>query len=439
MAPRDRDCSLASGSLVEHRALFVCAAALAFALGCGGRATTGGGPAAPSSAKETVSPETLRQNTVSVRVQAPDRIAALFQGIADRMNQKGKPQLAEFFEAQTGGAFGSGFLVKRGDEMFVVTNRHVVDFADEAEIALDGDEKTYPMEVVYTDAVYDLAVLAFGASKPRGVPGMRLGSGVKDLQTVIATGYPGLDGRPSYQITRGQVSNERFVADSRGKKIALIQHTAPIDPGSSGGPLTNESGAVVGVNFVKYAGRDNVYLAIPAEAVGKVLDVAVETKQGRRDAKWLGGRLGKACGTLVGGLRRADEPSIDVYDLITNDVVAEKGIESMDAVAKYDKDAWPMFFENPTAMMRIAIAMRLWKEAHGAAGLPVSCTPLAQDPNAGTVKLRVSFERGDRETVWRFEQGSWKLAAFDKMTGAPAPPPAGKPAAKTAPKRKPRK
>lgn len=417
------------------RRALVAAVALAFAAGCAktgatrGAGSAGGGGGTPSK----VSPEALRQSTVSVRVQAPDRIATLFRGIAQRMSQKGKPQIAEFFEAQTGGAFGSGFLVERDGEKFVVTNRHVVDFAEEADIALEGDERAYPMEVLYTDAVYDLAVLAFGEVKPHA-PGMQLGASVKDLQTVVATGYPGLDGRPSYQVTRGQVSNERFVAQSRGTSITLIQHTAPIDPGSSGGPLTNESGAVVGVNFVKYAGRDNVYLAIPSAAVARVLDVAVETKKGRRSAKWLGNRLGQSCGRLVGGLRRGDEPSIDVYDLITNDVVAEKGIQSMDEAAKYDKEAWPMFFENPTAMMRIAVAMRLWREAHGRAGLPVSCVPLAQDPNAGTVKLRVTFEHGDRDTIWRFEQGAWKLAAFGDLPGA-APPPA--PAAKPKPPSKP--
>jgi hypothetical protein len=63
--------------------------------------------------------------------------------------------------------------------------------------------------------------------------------------------------------------------------------------------------------------------------------------------------------------------------------------------------------------------------------------PLEQDPDAATVRLLVKFERGDRETFWHFEQGSWKLAGFDRMNSAiPVPPPA-KPGAK--PRAKPRK
>jgi len=191
------------------------------------------------------------------------------------------------------------------------------------------------------------------------------------------------------------------------------------------------------VNFIKYTGRDNVYLAIPAAAVVKVLDSAAATRKGRREVQWLTTRLAESCGRLVGGLRRQGEPSVDVYDLVTNDAVAEHGFASLDQVAKTDKEVWPAFFENPTMTMRIAVAMRLWREAHGKEGLPVSCLPLAQDPDSGVVKLQVKFERGDRETFWRFEQGYWKLAGFDRMnTQVPAPAPA-KPT--TIPRRGPKK
>ena len=420
---------------VRGRRALACAS-LACAVAACGSGGGGGWQAAHdgrSGSGARVSPAELRKNTVSIYVETPDRIAALFEGIATRMQQRGKPQLAQFFAAQTGGAFGSGFLVKKNGEMLVVTNRHVVDFADEAVLALESTDKTYPVDVVYADRVYDLAILAFREKAPPGVPGLELsGDAVHDLETVVATGFPGLDGHPSYQATRGQVSNERFAATSHGKTITLIQHTAPIDPGSSGGPLTSESGAVVGVNFIKFTGRDNAYLAIPAAAVAGVLDSASESKKGRRSIPWLTQRLAESCGRLVGGLRRANEPSVDVYDLITNDVVAERGMESLDAMAKTEKDAWSLFLENPTVAMRVAVSLRLWKEAHGPAGLPVSCLALEQDAAADAVRLQVKFERGNRDTFWRFEQGHWKLAAFDKMVAAPpaSTPPKAKPSKK---------
>jgi len=73
----------------------------------------------------------------------------------------------------------------------------------------------------------------------------------------------------------------------------------------------------------------------------------------------------------------------------------------------------------------VAVAVRLWKEAHSKEGLPVACLPLEQNPESDTVRLLVKFEHANRETFWRFEQGSWKLAGFDRMTQTPPSHPAG--------------
>jgi serine protease Do len=314
--------------------------------------------------------------------------------------------------------------VRRGGQMFVVTNRHVVDFSDDAEVAVEGAPTTFPVEVLYADRVYDLAVLAFGETRPQGAGGLRLASSpVHDLEGVVATGFPGLGGQPSYQATRGQVSNERFVMQTRGTPLTFIQHTAPIDPGSSGGPLTGEGGAVVGVNAMKANGRDNVYLAIPADAVSAVLDRAIEALRGRTSQPWLIAQLADSCARLVAGLRREGEPSLDIFDLITNDAVAERGFESTDPIMKTNKDLAALFYENPTVTLRIGVAMRLWNEAHGKEGLPVSCLGATQDPNLNAVRLQVKFERATRDTYWRFEQGFWKLAGFDKMTSTAPPKP----------------
>lgn len=388
----------------------------------------GGGLSAQS---PSTSPAELRQNTVSVRVATPEKIAAVYHGIAERLKLKGKSDLAEFFEGQTGGEFGSGFLIKRNGRMLVVTNRHVVDFADEAEVAVDGSDEAFPVQVLYADRVYDLAVLGFGVQHPTGVTGLKLArSKIHDLEGVVATGYPGLGGQPSYQATKGQVSNERFTMQSRGQTLTYIQHTAPIDPGSSGGPLTGEGGVVVGVNTMKANGRDNVYLAVPSEAIEAVLKRADAVIAGRKNKEWLIAGLSDSCGRLVAGLRRDGEPSIEIYDLITNDAVAERGFESTDPLMKTDKELSDLFYENPTTTLRIGVTMRLWKEAHGKEGLPVECMDAPQDPESDSVRLQVKFEHATRDTYWRFEQGYWKLSGFDKMTSTAPPSKPAKPPSK---------
>ena len=168
-------------------------------------------------------------------------------------------------------------------------------------------------------------------------------------------------------------------------------------------------------------------------------DAAVETKKGRVRSEWLVGQLAESCARLVGGHPSKDEPAQDLYDLMTNEVVATRGFESLDTMKKTERseEQWSTFFENPTTTMRFAVALRLWRDAHGSAGLPVACIPVSQDTTADAVKLLVTFERGNRETQWRFEQGFWKLIGFDRMMGsAPTKPAATKPKTPLKPRRK---
>src|SRR5688500_15339343 len=86
------------------------------AAGCG----RGMGVMAPS-------PEALRERTVVVHVHASKRVAELFEAVADRFEQGGQAQTADFLRGHVGDSFGSGFIVKHDGQMYAVTNRHVVD------------------------------------------------------------------------------------------------------------------------------------------------------------------------------------------------------------------------------------------------------------------------------------------------------------------------
>ncbi len=394
--------------------LSLCSLGAAASAGCAGALGKLFGP--------TASPAELRRNTVSVSVESPEKFTKVYQGITARLRQRGKAELAKAFELQTGSAFGSGFLVRRNGRYLVVTNRHVVDFEDTAEVTIEGYAQPFLVTVVYADPIHDLAILAFGETQPSNLNGLPLASGkAHDLDSVVATGFPGLDGRPSYQATRGQISNEAFMVESRGQRLSYIQHTAAIDPGSSGGPLTSERGHVVGVNTLKVDGRDNMYLAVPVETLESVLSRADDVIGGKKTNRWLVAQLGASCGRFVAALKRDPEFSASMYHLITNEAVADRGLESLDSVLKTDKEFTEFFCENPTVALRFAVAIRLWKEAHGNYGLPVTCIAPAFDPDPESIRLQVKFERGVRDTYWRLEQGFWKLAGFDKIVSTKSP------------------
>jgi S1-C subfamily serine protease len=141
------------------------------------------------------------------------------------------------------GVIGSGVIYDA--EGLVLTNNHVIDGATSVIVsihAVEGESPTrFPARVVGTDAQRDLAVLKIQGD---GFVSASLGTwdDVAVGEVVLALGFPlGLEG--DLTVTQGIVSAKRV--DSQ---VKYIQHQAPINPGSSGGPLVSEEGAVVGIN-----------------------------------------------------------------------------------------------------------------------------------------------------------------------------------------------
>ena len=179
---------------------------------------------------------------------------------------------------------GSGFIISA--DGYVVTNNHVVEHANDVEVALD-DGRVLPAKVIGTDKRTDLALLKVndGAKLPY-VEWTATPPRVGDW--VIAVGNPfGLGG----SVTAGIVS-------ARGRDIGagpyddFLQIDAPVNRGNSGGPAFDARGAVVGVNTAIYSpsgGSVGIGFAIPAEVARDVI-VALKDK-GVVSRGWIGVKI----------------------------------------------------------------------------------------------------------------------------------------------------
>jgi serine protease Do len=147
---------------------------------------------------------------------------------------------------------GSGFVID--GEGYIATNRHVVQDADVISIRLN-DGTAHDAVLLQADPRSDLAVLKIETD---GLKAARWGdlTEVKVNQWVFACGNPfGLandDGRPSVALgvvsALGRHMTNRLVGDSEVEYYGnLIETTAPIHPGNSGGPLFDVDGNVIGV------------------------------------------------------------------------------------------------------------------------------------------------------------------------------------------------
>ena len=170
------------------------------------------------------------------------------------------------------GTFGSGVVIEQGGRKYVLTNLHVVGYAEKATVVFQLHEKTVRYEhcVVTSTASTDLAAIALPAECEMIALPIYGGAIDEDL-SIVAAGFPGLGDKPSWQLTRGSISNARVDVDSYERASRIIQHTASIDPGSSGGPLLfkNADGKyeILGINTWKAFYREGVGLAIGKEDV----------------------------------------------------------------------------------------------------------------------------------------------------------------------------
>ena len=171
--------------------------------------------------------------------------------------------------------FGSGVVFEDLGHKFVLTNRHVTGYAQTATIVFQLHDKNVRYEhcrVIGSSMNSDLSAIELPDDCPQ-IPLPLATTVVEDGLAIVAAGFPGLGTKASWQMTQGIISNAAVhLDDVEGQ--TLIQHTAAIDPGSSGGPLLiKENGKyhIAGINTWKAVGRENVGIAIPVTDVAAFL------------------------------------------------------------------------------------------------------------------------------------------------------------------------
>lgn len=214
-------------------------------------------------------------------VQVADRVnPSVVQIRAEKVTrQRAINPFQEFFGFPDNGGgeqfsqgLGSGVIVR--SDGYIVTNNHVIDGADELEIAM-YDGRFLEAEIVGTDPESDLAVIKVDADD---LPYVTYGSSkdIKIGQWVMAFGSP-LSQDLGNTVTSGIVSGLSRTSNSLTNLnafAAFIQTDAAINPGNSGGPLVNLQGEIVGINSAilsRSGGNQGIGFAIPVDVVENVI------------------------------------------------------------------------------------------------------------------------------------------------------------------------
>lgn len=173
-----------------------------------------------------------------------------FKGVCSNCHIIKKKMPAKNMAAPAPGrtSIGSGIIVDSSG--YIITNYHIINTANDIIVTTANGNK-YRAEVKYTDVPGDLAILKINS--PTRLPAAVLGDSdiIQEGDIVLAVGNPfGLN----QTVTSGIISDSNRTVLINGRQFnGLIQTDAAINRGSSGGPLVNIKGEVIGINTAIYS------------------------------------------------------------------------------------------------------------------------------------------------------------------------------------------
>ncbi|MCR5307980.1 MAG: S1C family serine protease, partial [bacterium] len=215
-------------------------------------------------------------------------------------------------ENEEASSLGSGVVYKReindnnSYTYYLVTNRHVIESGEKFKVYSNDESTTTANRLGYSET-YDIGVLTFTSYTKYNVVPFAEEETIKKGAMCFAMGTP-LYLQYVNTFTKGNVSN--ISSD-------VVQHTADINAGNSGGPLVNLNGELIGINTSKLSTQqegkpdiDGMYMAVKVDKVEKAID-EIEGKN-------------KAILSPILGLTVTDVRTIKTYDYDTFDDLWEE-------------------------------------------------------------------------------------------------------------------
>lgn len=322
------------------------------------------------------------------------------------------------------GGFGSGFLYRADNgNLYIITNKHVVRDAKSVQLTFkaDGGDKTISnCSVIAKSDSMDIAVVEFPATETGFVPLSFDADRVVDGTSVWSAGFPGLGDEPAWQLGNGVVSNDNLVnmelTDS--VHIAVIQHTAQVDPGSSGGPLLvlkenskDKSVAlkeykVVGMNTWKAFHRENANFSLMTKDILKVVNNIGATSASMKNNDEVGFQ-----NQVEKFIESFNKSSIEMSTFISNKMATSLSEDQLTAMIKNISTNANNSLRDGDAIdgLKIMVADNIKSQIRTLSDLKVGS--LSTNGDSGTVTF--TYRKKQYTSSWEKNSDGWQLTSTD--------------------------
>ena len=246
-----------------------------------------------------------------------------------------------------GFSLGSGFLINEGG--FILTNAHVIRNATDIRVVRAKNREEFPARIIGIDPATDSALIRI---EPQ--PDMRVlplgNSGALEVgEIVMAVGNPlGLN----HTVSAGLISaKDRLVSDDEATLLDYLQTDTAINPGSSGGPLLNLHGQVVGINTAIATDAQNIGFAIPIDTIKRVIPILIS---GNPERGWFGASARPASPGEAAELGHSNPSAVIIDEVIDLSPASQAGVRVDDLVLRVGDQEIPNFI----AFRRQLISLR---------------------------------------------------------------------------------
>ena len=244
-------------------------------------------------------------------------------------------------DSETQRSLGSGFVVDK--DGYILTNRHVVEGADQISVTLSSG-RTYEAKLVGKDARTDVALIKIEPKEPLTILSLGNSDQTDVAEWVMAIGNPfglwtdGTAGGPSVTVGVVSFKGRSLGLGVRGTAVDMIQTDASINPGNSGGPLINTRGEVIGINTMIITNgpqqSSGVGFAVPINVAKEILP-QLRTR-GKVIRGWLGVQIQPVTEALARSYHLKDAKGAIIADVTDGSPADKAGLKPDDVVIGVD-------------------------------------------------------------------------------------------------------